>query len=68
MYITDSKGSLVNLVAGLFVLISVVLGFTAHHYFFIFAGWVGFMLATASITGFCPMFFLLRKMGLRDVR
>ena len=63
MYISNSKGFLVNTIAGLFVLLSVIFGFTVHEYAFFFTGWVGIMLVVASLTGFCPMYAALRKMG-----
>ena len=68
MYITDSKGSLVNTIAGSFVLVSVILGFAVSKWFFLFTGWVGFMLVLASFTGFCPMYFILRKLGVGQDR
>lgn len=54
----------VYLVAGIFVLGSVVLGFVVHEYFLYFTGFVGAMLINFSLTGWCPMAILLEKMGI----
>lgn len=63
MYVENIKGSLITTIAGSFVLLSVVLGYLVHPYIFAFAGWVGFMLVLASLTGICPMYWLLKKMN-----
>ena len=41
--------------AGLFVLLSLVLGWWLSPYFFLFTAFVGFNLVQSSFTGFCPL-------------
>jgi len=69
MHVECGKGSLVRLIAGIFVLVSVILGFSVSNYFFYFTGLVGFMLIISSLTGFCPMEIILKALGVeqRDV-
>lgn len=63
MYIVNGKGSFIRLIAGFFVLASVILGVTISKYFLYFTGFVGFMLMFSSITGFCPMELILKAVG-----
>lgn len=63
MYVCGVKGSLVNFIAGILVLASVLLGHYVSGYFFIFTGFMGFMLSFSAITGFCPMLYILRAVG-----
>ena len=56
----------VFLVAGVFVLVSSILGFLIHPYFFYFTAFVGFMQIFFAITGYCPMAILLYKLGLHE--
>ncbi|HBP62929.1 MAG TPA: DUF2892 domain-containing protein [Desulfosporosinus sp.] len=69
MHVECGKGSLVRLIAGIFVLVSVILGFSFSNYFFYFTGLVGFMLIISALTGFCPMEIILKALGVeqRDV-
>jgi len=69
MHVECGKGSLVRLIAGIFVLVSVILGFVISIYFFYFTGLVGLMLIISSLTGFCPMEIILKALGVeqRDV-
>ena len=69
MHVECGKGSLVRLIAGIFVLVSVILGFSVSNSFFYFTGLVGFMLIISSLTGFCPMEIILKALGVeqRDV-
>jgi hypothetical protein len=62
----------VQLLAGSFVVLSIALGAPASPLFrtmnwLWFAGFVGFMLAQASVTGFCPMGTVLRKLGVKTL-
>ena len=63
MYIADTKTwyleRLIRLIAGLFVLSSVALGFTVSQNWFYFTGLVGAMLTIFALTGFCPMSIML---------
>ena len=66
MHINNSKGFLINTIAGSLVLLTVLLGYFVHPAWLIFTGWIGFMLVLASITGFCPMYLILKKLGLKE--
>jgi hypothetical protein len=66
MYVENGKGSLIRLIGGLLILISVVLGFTVSEYFFYFTGWVGLMLVLSATTGFCPMELILKAIGVEQ--
>lgn len=72
MYRADTKSwyleRLIRLIAGIFVLGSVVLGFLVHPGFFYFTGFVGLMLIIFSLTGFCPMAIILYALGVRELR
>jgi hypothetical protein len=56
----------IRLVAGIFVVGSVVLGFLVHPGFFYFTGFVGVMLTIFALTGFCPMSIILHALGARE--
>lgn len=70
MYIASTKTwyleRIVRLIAGIFVLGSVALGFMAHPGFFYFTGFVGLMLSIFALTGFCPMSIILYVLGARE--
>lgn len=66
MHVDNGKGSMVRLIAGFFVLASVLLGFFVSKYFFYFTGLVGFMLFQSAITGFCPMEYILKALGVPE--
>lgn len=63
MYVVNGKGSWIRLIAGLFVLGSVLLAFFVSKYWMIFTGLVGLMLMISSLTGFCPMELILKAFG-----
>jgi hypothetical protein len=52
-------------VAGLFVMLSLALGWFVHPYWFLFTAFVGLNLFQSAFTGWCPMMTILRKAGLR---
>lgn len=52
-------------VAGLFVLLSLALGWFVHPYWFFFTAFVGLNLFQSAFTGWCPMMTILRKAGLK---
>jgi len=54
-----------RLIAGLFVLASVLLGMYAHPAFFWFTAFVGLNLFQSAFTGWCPMMAILRRAGVR---
>jgi len=70
MYIANTKTwyleRLIRLLGGMFVLGSVVLGFTVNPGWFYFSGLVGAMLTIFALTGFCPMSIILHALGARE--
>jgi hypothetical protein len=55
-----------RLIAGTFVLLSVVLGLTVNPWFLAFTLFVGLNLVQSAFTRWCPMMTLLRKAGLEE--
>jgi hypothetical protein len=55
-----------RLIAGVFVLASVLAGLWVHPYFFWFTAFVGANLFQSGFTNWCPMMVVLRAMGLPD--
>lgn len=53
-----------RLIAGTFVVISVVLSLLHSSYWLIFTAFVGLNLLQSGITNWCPMIWLLGKLGL----
>jgi hypothetical protein len=66
MHVDNGKGSLIRLIGGFLILVSVILGFIISDKFFFFTGFIGFMLMLSSLTGFCPMEFILKKLGCKE--
>jgi hypothetical protein len=54
--------------AGVFVLLSVALGFTVSPSFFWFTAFVGVNLLQSSFTNFCPLEKILGRLGLFGCR
>lgn len=52
-------------IAGFMVLLGLALGIWVHPYAFALSAFVGLNLLQASITGFCPLAKILKKMGLK---
>ena len=50
--------------AGVFILLSVLLGFTVSQNWFFFTAFVGFNLLQSSFTSFCPLEKILARLGL----
>jgi hypothetical protein len=50
-------------VAGLFVLVSVVLGYYVSPWFLAFTAFVGANLLQSAFTGFCPLASILKRFG-----
>jgi hypothetical protein len=63
---TMTIDKMLHLIAGSFVFISVVLGFTVSSYFFFFTGFVGLNLVQSVFTGWCPMITILRSFGFKE--
>jgi hypothetical protein len=55
-----------RLIAGIFVLASVVLAATVHPYWNYSAAFVAVNLIQSAFTGWCPMMALLRKLGVQE--
>lgn len=58
--------SMLRLIAGSFVLISVVLGAYVSPYFLLFTGFVALNLIQSAFTNWCPMMSFLRMAGFKD--
>ena len=64
--LTESRSEMtveryLRLLAGAFVLFSLVLGYWVSHYWFLFTAFVGLNLFQSGITNWCPMISILRK-------
>ncbi len=57
---------MLRLIAGLFVVASVLLGMYVHVYFLYFAIFVGLNLFQSAFTNWCPMMTILRKAGFSE--
>ncbi|MBK7709416.1 MAG: DUF2892 domain-containing protein [Acidobacteria bacterium] len=58
--------NMLHLIAGAFVVLSVVLGIYVSPYFFYFTIFVGLNLMQSAFSGWCPMITILRKAGFRE--
>ena len=56
---------MLRLIAGAFVLASVLAGMYVHPGFLWFTAFVGLNLFQSSFTGWCPMMAILRKAGVK---
>jgi uncharacterized membrane protein HdeD (DUF308 family) len=54
-----------RLIAGVFVVASVLLGMYVHPYFYGFAAFVGVNLFQSAFSNWCPMMAVLRRAGLQ---
>jgi hypothetical protein len=57
---------ILRLVAGFFVLVSVLLGVYVNPNWFWFTGFVGLNLFQSAFTNWCPLMTILRKAGVKD--
>ena len=55
-----------RLIAGTFVLISVILGLLFSNYWFIFTILVALNLIQSAFTKWCPMITFLKKLGVKE--
>jgi len=55
-----------RLIAGTFVLVSVILGVLHNHYWFFLTVFVALNLIQSAFTKWCPMITFLRKLGVRE--
>lgn len=65
MYVVNGKGSMIRLIAGLFVLSSVLLAMFVNENFLYFTMFVGTMLMISAVTGFCPMELILKAFNVK---
>jgi len=56
--------SVIRRIAGLFILVSLVLGWMVTPLWFLFTGFVGLNLLQSSFTRFCPLEIVLGRVGL----
>lgn len=61
MYLVNGKGSIIRVIAGVFVMVSVLLGMFVAQGFLYFTALVGLMLFLSGTTGFCPMEMILKQ-------
>lgn len=52
-----------RIIAGLFVLLSLALGYWVSPWFYLFTAFVGLNLFQSGFTNWCPMMAILRKAG-----
>ena len=55
-----------RLIAGSFVLVSVLLGYFHSPYWFLFTGFVALNLIHSALTNSCPMMSFLNRLGARS--
>ncbi|MEJ2699812.1 MAG: DUF2892 domain-containing protein [Desulfuromonadales bacterium] len=55
-----------RLIAGFFVLLSLLLGYAVSPYWYLFTGFVGLNLFQSAFTNWCPMMTILRKLGVKE--
>lgn len=56
----------IRLIAGLFILLSIVLSQVASPYWLLFTAFVGLNLLQSAFTNWCPMMSILRALGVKD--
>jgi hypothetical protein len=55
-----------RLVAGLFVMLSLALGYWVSPYWYLFTAFVGLNLFQSAFTNWCPMMTILRRFGMKS--
>ena len=55
-----------RMIAGALVLLSLALGYWVSPYWYLFTAFVGVNLFQSSLTDWCPMMTILRKLGVPD--
>ena len=56
----------IHVVAGTFILASLALGFWVSPWWYLFTAFVGLNLFQFGFTGFCPLGFILKALGVSD--
>jgi hypothetical protein len=52
-----------RLIAGIFILLSLALGYYVSPYWYLFTAFVGLNLLQSGFSNWCPMMTILRKLG-----
>jgi hypothetical protein len=60
-----TKNEALRLIAGTFVLLSLALGYWVNPAWYLFTAFVGLNLFQSAFTKWCPMMWLLDKLGLK---
>lgn len=55
-----------RLIAGAFILLSLLLGWKVSPWFYLFTAFIGVNLLQSAFTNWCPMMTILRWAGVRD--
>ena len=55
-----------RLIAGVFVLLSLALGYLHSNYWYLFTTFVGLNLVQSAFTNWCPTMVVLRKFGIKE--
>jgi len=55
-----------RMVAGFFVLLSLLLGYYSSPYWFLFTGFVGLNLFQSAFSNWCPLMTILKKLGVKS--
>jgi hypothetical protein len=58
----------IHVIAGTFIIVSLVLGIWVSPYWFLFTAFVGLNLFQYGLTKFCPMGLILKKFGVPEER
>jgi len=56
----------VRMIAGVFVLLSLALGYYVNPYWYLFTAFVGLNLFQSAFTNWCPAMTILKKLGLKS--
>ncbi|BCJ88488.1 YgaP family membrane protein [Effusibacillus dendaii] len=67
MYVINGKGNLIRLIAGIFILLSLLLGLYVSPYWLLFTAFVGVNLIISSLTGFCLLEKILVRFGVEKI-
>jgi hypothetical protein len=54
------------MIAGVFVLLSLALGYYISPYWYLFTAFVGLNLFQSAFTNWCPMMSILKQMGMKS--
>ncbi len=55
-----------RLIAGTFIVLSLILGYTISQWWYLFTLFVGFNLFQSAFTKWCPMITILRRLGVKE--